>query len=468
LDRSSVQFNAPFPLSAAGAVGDADVVVGPAEAAADAEDVAAAAGDGLETTDTAEAESSAEAEPGEEAAVETADAAEPDAGDASMHGHGDAGTAPIASVIAGAAVAQSVDSPAVDATGVDYGVGREALPEEIAAWNIDVRPDGTGLPEGSGDVWTGEEVFIEQCAVCHGDFAEGRDRWPVLAGGMGSLTRDRPVKTVGSYWPYLSTVWDYVNRAMPFGYAQSLTPDEVYAITAYLLYSNGIVEDDFTLSRENFTEVEMPNEDGFFMDDREETEMPAFTRDVCMEDCKESVEITMRAAVLDVTPETEETTDGADAAPAEPAQDDAAASSEETPAEEEMAAAPDAAGGEDAASETAEAEAPAAPAPELVAAGEAAFRQCSTCHQVGEDAENRVGPHLNGVIGRTAGTVEGFRYSNAMADAGEEGLVWTAETLDAFLSDPRNYIKGTKMSFRGYRDESDVAAVTAYLRTFGE
>jgi cytochrome c len=185
-----------------------------------------------------------------------------------------------------------------------FGLGRLALPDEIAAWDIDIRPDGLGLPPGSGDVMTGDTVFADYCAHCHGDFGEGVDRWPVLAGGQDSLTWDRPVKTIGSFWPYLSTVYDYINRAMPFGYSQSLTPDEIYAITAYLLYMNDIVTDeDFVLSDENFTDVVMPNVDNFFMDDRAETELQQFSGEPCMTDCKDSVEITMRAAVLDVTPE---------------------------------------------------------------------------------------------------------------------------------------------------------------------
>ena len=187
----------------------------------------------------------------------------------------------------------------------EYGLGRPALPEEIAAWDVKIMPDGRGLPEGSGDVWTGDEAFGMYCASCHGDFAEGVGNWPSLAGGRGTLDREDPVKTVGSYWPYLSTVWDYVNRSMPYGYAQSLSNDEVYAITAYILYSNNVVDDDFTLSHENFTEVEMPNADGFIVDDRAETEYPAWRREPCMENCKDDVEITMRAAVLDVTPEDE-------------------------------------------------------------------------------------------------------------------------------------------------------------------
>lgn len=185
------------------------------------------------------------------------------------------------------------------------GLGRLATPDEVAAWDIDIRPDGAGLPPGRGDVETGEELFADQCAYCHGDFGEGVDRWPVLAGGFDTLDSDDPVKTVGSYWPYLSTVWDYVHRAMPFGYSQSLSDDEVYAITAYILYANDLVEDDFELSQENFAEVRLPNEANFFPDDR--LESPVFKiGDVCMENCKDKVEITMRARILDVTPEEEE------------------------------------------------------------------------------------------------------------------------------------------------------------------
>jgi len=327
----------------------------------------------------------------------------------------------------------------------NYNLGRMALPEEIAAWDLDVTPDGTGLPEGSGDVLTGEEVFIEQCAVCHGDFAEGRGNWPKLAGGDGTLADKDPLKTVGSYWPYLSTVWDYVHRSMPFGAAQTLTADETYAITAYILYSNYLVEDDFVLSHENFLEVEMPNADGFIVDNREEAEAHFWNADACMSDCKDSVEITMRAAVLDVTPEEEEE------AAAEPA---AAEEVEMAAAETEEAAA------EPAAEET------AALNPELVAAGEKVFRQCQACHQVGDGAKNRVGPQLNGVMGRTIGGVEDFRYSKTMAAMGEEGQVWDEESMAAFLADPRGYVKGTKMSYRGLKKDEDIAAMTEYLKSF--
>ncbi|WP_349305014.1 cytochrome c [Marivita sp. GX14005] len=191
--------------------------------------------------------------------------------------------------------------------GDTFGLGREALPEEIAAWDLDVRPDGSGLPVGSGSVADGERLFSDNCAACHGEFAEGVGNWPELAGGEGTLADADPVKTVGSYWPYLSTAWDYVHRSMPYGNAQSLEPDEVYAIVAYILYSNFLVDDDFVLSNENFLEVEMPNADGFIVDDRAEAEYPQWRREPCMTACKDSVEITMRATVLDVTPDEADT-----------------------------------------------------------------------------------------------------------------------------------------------------------------
>jgi cytochrome c len=185
-----------------------------------------------------------------------------------------------------------------------FGLGREATAEEVAAWDIDIRPDGTGLPVGSGTVADGEPIYTDNCAVCHGDFGEGVGRWPVLAGGHDTLRKERPEKTIGSYWPYLSTVYDYVRRAMPYGNARSLSDDEVYALTAYLLYLNDVVTDeDFELSNENFTEIRLPNEENFIADDRAEEEHYAQKGEPCMSDCKaDAVEITMRARILDVTP----------------------------------------------------------------------------------------------------------------------------------------------------------------------
>lgn len=316
-----------------------------------------------------------------------------------------------------------------------YGLGRTALPEEIAAWDIDVRPDGLGLPVGSGDVWTGEELWVDNCAACHGDFGEARGRWPVIAGGFGTLVGEDPVKTVGSYWPYLSTVWDYVHRAMPYGSAQSLSDDDVYAIVAYIMYSNDLVDDDFELSNENFLEIPLPNEDNFFMDDRAEVELPVFSQAVCMENCVDSIQITVRAAVLDVTPETE-VDDDAEVVEV------SATTEEATPAD-------------------------AGPSPELVAAGEDAFRACRSCHQVGDGARNGAGPMLNGIYGSAAAHVEGFRYSPTFVEARDAGLVWNDETLTAFLLDPRGYLSGTRMAYRGLRNPEDAEAIIAYLRAEG-
>lgn len=363
----------------------------------------------------------------------------------------------VAPVVLAAATAQGEPMP----ESVSLQLGRPATEDEIAAWDIDVRPDGQGLPVGSGDVFTGEELYAEQCAMCHGDFGEAVDRWPVLAGGHGSLTNDRPVKTIGSYWPYLSTVFDYVHRAMPFGNAQSLSNDDVYAITAYLLYLNDLVDDDFELSNENFTEVRMPNEENFFMDDRAEGEYAAFAGDVCMENCKETVEITARAQVVDVTPE--------DAAARKRREEAAAAAGGVTssePAAEETDETVEVAAAETAPVEETPAEASDGPDPALVAAGEQAFKKCQSCHQVGEGAKNRSGPVLNGIVGHPAGAIDGFKYSSAMSAAAEGGLVWTEQELSAFLTKPRDYLKGTKMSFAGFKSQDDIDAVIAYLKTF--
>ncbi len=181
-----------------------------------------------------------------------------------------------------------------------YGVGKAASPAEIAGWDIDIRPDGLGLPDGSASAEDGEMLYEDQCAVCHGSFGEGVDRYPVLAGGEGTLTESRPEKTVGSYWPYASTLWDYIHRAMPFEAPQSLSDQEVYAITAYVLYLNDLVDYEFVLSRDNLASVEMPNRDGFFVDDRPDTSNVA-----CMNNCKDpaSIRITSEPElVVDVSP----------------------------------------------------------------------------------------------------------------------------------------------------------------------
>ncbi|WP_425099702.1 c-type cytochrome [Tropicibacter sp. S64] len=344
-------------------------------------------------------------------------------------------------------------------TGTRFGLGREALPEEIAAWNLDVSPDGTGLPDGSGNAADGEAIFEENCAVCHGSFAEGVDNWPKLAGGDGTLADDDPLKTVGSYWPYLSTVWDYVHRSMPFGNAQTLSNDEVYAIVAYILYSNDIIDDEFELSKETWDQVQMPNADGFIVDDRAETEYPIWRTEPCMENCKDNVEITMRATVLDVTPDHGGTDTAMEEAAAEPE-----AEATNTAVEETVAEAPAA----EEATAAAEAPAPmetAALDADLVSAGEKVFKKCKACHQVGEGAQNRTGPQLNGVVGRDIGSVDGFNYSNTMA--GMDGA-WDSEALHAFLANPKGYVKGTKMSFAGLRKDDELDAVVEYLKSVSQ
>ncbi len=183
-------------------------------------------------------------------------------------------------------------------------IGRPATDDEISAWDIDVRPDGLGLPDGQGNVLTGEDIFSENCTACHGDFGEGLGLYPTLAGGQDTLTGNRPVKSIGSFVPYLSTIYDFINRAKPFGDAQSLTVDDTYALVAYLLYLNDLADEDFTLSRDNFSDIHLPNEANFFPDDRATTELPLFTKLPCMSDCKSSVKITAQG-LAEVTPESE-------------------------------------------------------------------------------------------------------------------------------------------------------------------
>lgn len=185
-----------------------------------------------------------------------------------------------------------------------HGIGREASAEEIAGWDIDVRPDGQGLPVGRGTVKQGEEIYIAQCAACHGEFGESAGRWPILSGGAGTLASHDPIKSIGSYWPYASTLFDYTRRAMPFGNAQSLSPDELYAVVAYVLYLNDVIRDeDFELSNENFSSIKLPNQPNFFDDDREVSEKH-FWREPCMRDCAPGEpRIVGRARAIDVTPE---------------------------------------------------------------------------------------------------------------------------------------------------------------------
>jgi S-disulfanyl-L-cysteine oxidoreductase SoxD len=143
-----------------------------------------------------------------------------------------------------------------------YDLGRPATPAEIAGWDIDASPSGAGLPAGHGDVRQGEAIFAAKCAACHGAQGEGKpmDR---LVSGIGTLHDKKPEKTVGSFWPYATTLFDYVRRAMPLNAPQSLAPDEVYAVSAYVLFLNGIVTQDTILDADTLAKIKMPNRDGF-------------------------------------------------------------------------------------------------------------------------------------------------------------------------------------------------------------
>ena len=142
-------------------------------------------------------------------------------------------------------------------------LGQPIAPADIAPWDISVRPDGAGLPPGRGTAAQGAAVYAAKCQACHGEKGTGGPN-DALVGGIGSLAPGKtPVKTVGSYWPYATTLFDYIRRAMPFQESQSLTSDEVYAVSAYILSLNGIVGPNDVLDAQSLSKVRMPNRDGF-------------------------------------------------------------------------------------------------------------------------------------------------------------------------------------------------------------
>ena len=145
------------------------------------------------------------------------------------------------------------------------GIGRVATPDEIASWDISIGPDGAGLPPGRGTPKLGEMVYAENCVACHGEKGAGKPN-DQLVGGRGSLSGDQaPVKTVGSFWPYATTLFDYVRRAMPLNAPKSLSDDEVYAVSAYLLQLNGIIGEADAMDAQTLPQVQMPNRDGFIV-----------------------------------------------------------------------------------------------------------------------------------------------------------------------------------------------------------
>jgi mono/diheme cytochrome c family protein len=154
----------------------------------------------------------------------------------------------------------AANTPPTSGPGAKFG--RAASAQEVAAWDISIPPSGEGLPSGSGNAKQGEAVYVAKCQACHGAKGVGKPADP-LAGGIGSLASANPVRTVGSYWPYATTLFDYTRRAMPVTNPQSLTDDEAYAVTAYLLYLNGIIFENDEMNARTLPQVKMPNRDGF-------------------------------------------------------------------------------------------------------------------------------------------------------------------------------------------------------------
>jgi len=200
------------------------------------------------------------------------------------------------------ALAWSASAAAESQIAGKFGLGKAATPEEIAGWDIDVKPDGSGLPRGRGSVADGQTIYDAKCANCHGTFGESNS-YLQIAGGVGSLASDAPIRTTGSKLNYATTLFDYIRRAMPFNAPQSLTADEVYALTAYVLNLNDIVGADTVLDQDSLPKLRMPNRDGFttahgFMSrDRK----PDTANIACMKNCVREVRLSseMPAYALD-------------------------------------------------------------------------------------------------------------------------------------------------------------------------
>ena len=143
--------------------------------------------------------------------------------------------------------------------------GEPVAAQQLAGFDISIPPSGAGLPAGSGTARDGLKVYEQKCLACHGAKGAGKPA-DALAGGIGSLATKAPVRTVGSYWPYATTLFDYVRRAMPITNPLSLTDDEVYAVSAYVLFINGIIGEDVAMNAQSLPQVKMPNRDGFISD----------------------------------------------------------------------------------------------------------------------------------------------------------------------------------------------------------
>lgn len=188
-----------------------------------------------------------------------------------------AAVAAISLALAGCTVPKASTEAAAPTT----GLGQPIAEADLAVWNIDVRgPDGLGLPAGSGTVAAGKAVYDAQCVACHGAAAAGGPVFGPMVGGIGSFKTDKRVLTPGSMYPYAPALFDYVRRAMPMNAPQSMTNDEVYAVSAYLLHLNGVIPADAVMTAATLAAVQMPNRDGFVLDDRPDTKAVR-----CMSNC---------------------------------------------------------------------------------------------------------------------------------------------------------------------------------------
>ena len=142
-------------------------------------------------------------------------------------------------------------------------VGRTPSEAEIRAWDIEISIDGKGLPPGSGTAKEGAGIYAKKCAACHGPTGAEGPLAPRLLGGKGTLNTTHPVKTIGSYWAYATTIWDYINRAMPRNQEGTLSANDVYALTAFLLYRNDIIQESDVIDAKSLPKIQMPNRDGF-------------------------------------------------------------------------------------------------------------------------------------------------------------------------------------------------------------
>jgi cytochrome c len=161
------------------------------------------------------------------------------------------------------AVAVNVACAAALAQSPTYNLGRTPSAEEIRAMGISVGVSGKDLPPGSGTAKQGAEIYARKCAACHGAALEGSQGGPRLAGGKGTIATPAPVRTIGSFWPYATSIFDTINRAMPAGQPGTLQPDEVYALTAFLLYRNDIIQETDVIDAQSLPKVPMPNRNGF-------------------------------------------------------------------------------------------------------------------------------------------------------------------------------------------------------------